>query len=90
METVRIKTPATVANLVCGFDVLGMCLHEPYDEMEIRRLRTKEVVIKSADGYQLPKDPALNTAGAPGFQRSQCCRCGGWRQPPAGQPVFEI
>jgi homoserine kinase len=38
METVRIKTPATVANLVCGFDVLGMCLHEPYDEMEIRRL----------------------------------------------------
>jgi homoserine kinase len=25
----------------------------------------KKVVIKSADGYQLPKDPALNTAGAP-------------------------
>jgi homoserine kinase len=65
METVRIKTPATVANLVCGFDVLGMCLHAPHDEMEIRRLDRKEVIIKSADGYQLPKDPALNTAGAP-------------------------
>ncbi|RYD74711.1 MAG: homoserine kinase [Sphingobacteriales bacterium] len=25
----------------------------------------KQVIIKSADGYQLPSDPALNTAGAP-------------------------
>ena len=65
MPSIKIKTPATVANLVCGFDVLGMCLHDPYDEMEIRLLDEKKVVIKSADGYELPSDPAQNTAGAP-------------------------
>lgn len=65
MSFLKIKTPATVANLVCGFDVLGMCLNEPFDEMEMRLLDERKVIIKSADGYQLPSDPALNTAGAP-------------------------
>lgn len=65
MPALKIKTPATVANLVCGFDVLGMCLHDPYDEMEIGLLTEKKVCIKSKDGYELPSDPALNTAGAP-------------------------
>jgi homoserine kinase len=64
-QTVKIKAPATVANLVCGFDVLGMCLNEPYDEMEITLLNEKRIVIQSADGYNLPKEPELNTAGAP-------------------------
>lgn len=65
MNAVKIKSPATVANLVCGFDVLGLCLHNPFDEMEIRLLPERKVVIESADGYPLPQDPALNTAGAP-------------------------
>lgn len=65
MNAIKIKTPATVANLVCGFDVLGMCLHNPYDEMEVRLLNRREVMVASADGYPLPKDPAQNTAGAP-------------------------
>lgn len=65
MDSVKIKSPATVANLVCGFDVLGMCLHEPYDEMEVRLINEKKVIIQSADGYQLPADPQQNTAGAP-------------------------
>lgn len=60
-----IHAPATVANLVCGFDVLGMCLHEPYDIMQVDLLDKKEVIIHSADGYKLPADPAQNTAGAP-------------------------
>jgi homoserine kinase len=65
MKSVKIKSPATVANLVCGFDVLGMCLHEPYDEMEIKLISEKKIIIQSADGYQLPTDPQQNTAGAP-------------------------
>ena len=60
-----IHAPATVANLVCGFDVLGMCLEEPYDIMEIRLLDEKKIMIRSRDGYQLPEEPAQNTAGAP-------------------------
>lgn len=65
MNSVKIKSPATVANLVCGFDVLGMCLQEPYDEMEIKLINEKKIIIQSADGYQLPTDPQQNTAGAP-------------------------
>jgi homoserine kinase len=65
MRSVRIKAPATIANLVCGFDVLGLCLEEPYDIMEVKLTDEKKIVIKSADGYELPSDPNLNTAGAP-------------------------
>lgn len=64
-DYVKVHAPGTVANLVCGFDILGLCLHEPCDVMEVRRLKEPTVIIHSADGYPLPSDPALNTAGAP-------------------------
>ena len=64
MEKVTLKSPATIANLVCGFDVLGLCLQEPYDEMEITLLEEKKVIIECSNGFPLPLDPALNTAGA--------------------------
>jgi len=28
---IRILAPATIANLVCGFDILGMALNDPQD-----------------------------------------------------------
>lgn len=64
-KKVKVAAPATVANLVCGFDILGLCLHDPYDIMEVELLDEKKIIVKSADGYPLPEDPALNTAGAP-------------------------
>ena len=65
MNKVTIQSPATVANLVCGFDILGLALDKPCDTMEIRLLDEPGVIITSKDGFPLPKDPALNTAGAP-------------------------
>src|SRR5450432_3518275 len=65
MKEITIHAPATVANLVCGFDVLGLCLEEPYDIMQVRLLDKKQVIIRTTDGFPLPSDPALNTAGAP-------------------------
>lgn len=65
MTSITVQAPGTVANLVCGFDVLGLCLEAPYDTMEVRLLDEKKVIIQSADGYPLPTDPLLNTAGAP-------------------------
>ena len=65
VRVVKVLAPATVANLVCGFDVLGMCLNDPNDLMEVRLLDEKKIVIISADGYPLPLDPMQNTAGAP-------------------------
>ena len=65
MKEITIHAPATVANLVCGFDVLGLCLSEPYDIMQVRLLDKKEVIIRTTGNFPLPTDPALNTAGAP-------------------------
>lgn len=65
MKACIAYAPGSVANLVCGFDILGLCLDSPADKMEVRLTDTSEIVIKSADGYPLPEDPALNTAGAP-------------------------
>ncbi len=63
--SVKVAAPGTVANLVCGFDVLGLCLDAPCDEMQVSIIEEKNVVIKSLDGYNLPTDPMQNTAGAP-------------------------
>jgi homoserine kinase len=64
MKKIKIKAPATIANLVCGFDILGMCLQEPYDIMEVSLLNEKKIIIHN-EGCNLPTEPHLNTAGAP-------------------------
>jgi homoserine kinase len=65
MKEITIHAPATVANLVCGFDVLGLCLEEPYDIMNVRLLDKRQVIIRTTDNFPLPSDPSQNTAGAP-------------------------
>jgi len=61
---VQVAAPATVANLVCGFDVLGMALNEPRDIMEIAFNDLGTLRISHTDGYDLPTDPEKNVAGA--------------------------
>lgn len=63
MKKVKLKVPATVANLVCGFDILGMAVHDPYDEMEFRLLETPDIIIKNTDSFGLPEEPSSNVAG---------------------------
>ncbi len=65
MKEITVHAPATVANLVCGFDVLGLCLTEPFDIMHVRLLDEKKIIIHTTDNFPLPTDPAMNTAGAP-------------------------
>lgn len=65
MKRVKLKVPATVANLVCGFDVLGLCLNDPFDVMEVKLLSEKKVIIHNLGDSRLPIEPSLNTAGAP-------------------------
>lgn len=61
---VSVHAPATVANMVCGFDVLGFAVNEPYDEMHIRFTDQPGVTIINLDEYHLPTQPELNVAGA--------------------------
>ncbi len=63
MKKIKIKCPGTVANLVCGFDILGMSLNEPYDIMEITLLNEPKVIIHNRDNYNLPTEPEMNVAG---------------------------
>ena len=35
-KVVTVQSPATVANMVCGFDVLGFAVEAPYDIMRIQ------------------------------------------------------
>lgn len=63
MDEVRVLAPATVANVVCGFDCLGFALAEPFDEMIVRKIAEHEVRIINRDSYGLPTDSAKNVAG---------------------------
>lgn len=63
MKNITVKCPGTVANLVCGFDILGMALNEPYDIMELSLLNRPEIIIHNKDNYGLPAEPAKNVAG---------------------------
>jgi homoserine kinase len=63
MNEVRIFSPATVANVSCGFDVLGFCLDRIGDEMIVRTTAEKGIRITKIEGYDLPTETHLNVAG---------------------------
>lgn len=63
MKKIKIHSPGTVANLVCGFDILGMALQEPYDIMELELLDEPVVILHNDDEFGLPEDPTRNVAG---------------------------
>ncbi len=67
-QWIKIKAPATVANMVCGFDILGFAVNNPYDEMEMRLVNRAagqaSITIINIDDYNLPTDPEKNVAGA--------------------------
>lgn len=62
-QELTILSPGTVANLVCGFDVLGLALHEPCDIMTLRRTDRAGLTIRNIDDYGLPEEPEKNVAG---------------------------
>ena len=62
MEKIKIFAPASVANVSCGFDVLGFCLDPIGDIMHITKINKPGVVIRNITGEELPKDPLKNVA----------------------------
>ena len=63
MEEIRIFAPATVANLSCGFDVLGCCLDSVGDEMLIKKNDLDKLQITKITGQDLPLEVEQNVAG---------------------------
>lgn len=67
MNQIKIFCPATVANLSCGFDVLGLCLEGIGDEMIIRKVKEKGIRITKITGADLPLETDKNVAGVAGM-----------------------
>ncbi len=63
MNEIKIFSPATVANVACGFDVLGFCLDSVGDDMVIKKTNKKGVFITKIEGFDLPYEAHLNVAG---------------------------
>lgn len=63
MNEIKIFCPATIANLSCGFDVLGLCLENIGDEMIIRKSSEKGIRITKIIGADLPLETKKNVAG---------------------------
>lgn len=62
-KSVKVFAPATVANVVCGFDVLGFAVNEPGDEVIMRTTNKPGLTINkiTGDNGRLPLDPTKNT-----------------------------
>jgi homoserine kinase len=67
MTEIKIFCPATIANLSCGFDVLGLCLENVGDEMILRKSAKKGITISKIVGADLPLETQKNVAGVAGF-----------------------
>ncbi|QEK52850.1 homoserine kinase [Pedobacter aquae] len=65
-KSIKVYAPATVANVVCGFDILGFAVNEPGDELIMDLCDKPGVVISSieGDGGKLPLDADRNTVAA--------------------------
>ena len=63
MNEIKIFCPATIANISCGFDVLGLCLEAIGDEMIIRKSDVKGIRITKIVGADLPLETSKNVAG---------------------------
>ncbi len=63
-KKVAVYAPASVANLGCGFDSMGLAIDNPGDVLFLERNKSGELRIKkiSGDGGKLSLDPLKNTA----------------------------
>jgi len=66
MKSVEVFAPATVANVSCGYDVLGLALETPGDKVIMHLNESKDITLDHIEGDEgkLPKDPAKNIVTA--------------------------
>lgn len=64
-SVIKAFAPASIGNVSCGFDVLGLAVDHPGDEVAVSFNNSANVVIKyiEGDNGRLPREVAKNTAG---------------------------
>ncbi|MCP9767706.1 homoserine kinase [Lacihabitans sp. LS3-19] len=67
MDSIKIFAPATVANVACGFDIFGLAVDNPGDEVIVSKRNDNQVVIKEITGDEgkLTYDSSKNTVTVP-------------------------
>jgi homoserine kinase len=63
MNKIKVTAHATLSNLCCGFDILGMALSEPYDTITLSVMDMPGIMLKHHDLFGLPEDPSVNISG---------------------------
>ena len=72
-DFIKISAPATVANLVCGFDILGMAIDAPFDIMQMKLIDEPVIRIVHEDDYGLSTVPENNVAGVALMALMEAC-----------------
>ena len=67
MKSIRVFCPGTIANVSCGFDVLGLSLAGVGDYMTVTQTATKGITISEILGQDLPLETTQNVAGVAGL-----------------------
>tara|TARA_B100000963_G_C22477450_1_gene603058 strand:+ start:50 stop:970 length:921 start_codon:yes stop_codon:yes gene_type:complete len=67
MNKITINVPSSVANVSCGYDVLGFCLQGPCDKMTVEIKKTKGIDIKIINEKSIPTNPRYNVCGPVAF-----------------------
>jgi homoserine kinase len=64
MKSIKIKAPATSANVGPGYDIFALALREPFDEIELTLNDSGIIsIITVNDSQNIPTTPQDNTAG---------------------------
>ena len=65
LNSIKVFAPASIGNVSCGFDVLGLALNQPGDEVCLTRnnLNKLRITTITGDGGLLPTEVSKNTAG---------------------------
>jgi homoserine kinase len=67
LESIKVFAPATVANVACGFDIFGLAVDNPGDEVIVSKRIDDKLIIQSitGDNGKLTLDPTKNTVTVP-------------------------
>ena len=65
MDEIKVFAPATVANVACGYDVMGFAMQDIGDTLIIKKTASKKLEIENGVGCEkLSSDPKINVIGA--------------------------
>jgi len=63
ISQITARAPATLSNLAIGFDIIGVALQAPHDQVTLKRRQDRLLVIQDIQSpTPLPLDPNKNTA----------------------------